>query len=255
MSLDTYIRERLTQRPILLMSHLVLGYPSLADNARVIDAMVAAGVELMELQFPFSEPTADGPVIARANQAALDQGFKVREGLAFAAEVVRRHPIPFLVMTYYNILHAFGVEAFIEAARAAGIRGLIIPDLPVQEADEAMAGCRRAGMDWIQLMTPTSDDARLREIGAQAGGFVYCVARKGVTGKVTDFNAPVAEFIDRCRLATDQPLAVGFGVRRPEDVAFLQGRAEIAVVGTASIELNQLEGAEAVGRLFAGLRG
>lgn len=252
--LEHHIRERLRQRPILLMSHLVLGYPSLEENERVIDAMVSAGVELMELQFPFSEPTADGPVIARANQAALDRGFKVREGLEFLARTTRRHPIPFLVMTYYNILFAYGVEAFIGAAATAGAKGLIIPDLPVQEAESAMGACQAAGMDWIQLMTPTSDDQRLALIGDQARGFVYCVARKGVTGKETDFSDPVGHFIQRCRRATNLPLAVGFGVKSPADVAFLQGKAEIAVVGTASIQIHDREGAEAVGRFMAGLR-
>ena len=247
-----YIRSR--GKPVLLMSHLVLGYPSLAENRAVIDQMVANGVDLMELQIPFSEPIADGPVIARANQSALEGGFKVEQGLAFIEETVRRHDIPFLIMTYFNILLAYGVEAFIERAARIGVHGLIVPDLPPQEAAEAMAWCRTRGLDWIQLMTPTSSDARLAVIGRDASGFCYCVARKGVTGKQTDFDADLSRFIARCRRATDVPLAVGFGVKNPADVAQLTGLAEIAVVGTAAIEIHDREGAEAVGRFFKGLR-
>lgn len=253
--LEPYIRERLKDRKILLMSHLVLGFPSLKENAEVIDAMVEGGVDVMELQIPFSEPSADGPVIARANQAALDGGFKVREGLAFIRETVEKHPIPFLIMTYYNILYAYGIEAFMKEAADAGVRGLIVPDLPLELAGEAMAQARACGLDWIQIMPPTSLDDRLNEIGAAASGFVYCAARKGVTGKNTDFGDEVGIFLDRCRAATSKPLAVGFGVKTRADVDYLVERgAEVAVVGTAAITVQQNQGAEAVGRFFADLR-
>ena len=264
-ALETDIRQRLhdphtgRRRAILLMSHWVLGHPSLDANREVIDQMVANGVDLMELQIPFSEPIADGPVIAHANQAALDNGFRVADGLAFIEETVRRHPIPFLIMTYYNILLAYGVERFIRAAARMGVRGLIIPDLPLQEAAQAMAWCQKwgataNGLAWIQLLTPTSTDARLQTIGSQAQGFCYCVARKGVTGAQTRFAQPVHQFLERCRRVTAVPLAVGFGVKSAEDVAHLVGRAEMAVVGSAALEIHQTQGAAAVGRFFAGLR-
>ncbi|MBF0454164.1 MAG: tryptophan synthase subunit alpha [Magnetococcales bacterium] len=251
------IDKQTQEKPILLMSHLVLGYPSLEENRQVIAQMVAGGVDLMELQIPFSEPIADGPMIARANQVALDGGFKVREGLAFIAEMVQEHPIPFLIMTYYNILVAYGVEDFIREAARMGVKGLIIPDLPPQEAGQAMDWCREHGggeLDWIQLMTPTSSDARLAEIGHNASGFVYCVARKGVTGNQTDFGKELATFIKRCRAATTLPLAVGFGVKSREDVAQLTGLADIAVIGTAAIHIHEAQGAEAVGQFFSTLR-
>lgn len=253
--LEPYIRERLKERKILLMSHLVLGYPSLEANAEVIDAMVEGGVDIMELQIPFSEPSADGPVIAQANQAALDEGFKVREGLAFIRKTVEKHSIPFLIMTYYNILYAYGVEKFLQEAADAGVRGLIIPDLPLELAEEAIAQAQARGLDWILIMPPTSRDDRLKEIGAAASGFVYCAARKGVTGKDTDFGDEVKIFLDRCRAATDKPLAVGFGVKTRADVDSLVERgAQVAVVGTAAITIHQNEGAKAVGRFFAGLQ-
>lgn len=262
-ALEGYIRQRLAGKnavaegvpPILLMSHIVLGYPSLEENAKVISQMVDNGVDLMELQIPFSEPVADGPEIAHANQLSLERGFRVEQGLAFIHEVTRRHPIPFLIMTYYNILFAHGVAAFIQRAAACGVHGLIVPDLPPEEAEEAMTLCREAGMDWIQLMTTTTPEERLHTIGARASGFCYCVARKGVTGKETAFSEELTSYLNRCQAATDVPLAVGFGVKEPADVAFLAGRAEIAVVGTAAIRIHLQEGAEAVGRFFARLQG
>ncbi|OSM06793.1 tryptophan synthase subunit alpha [Magnetofaba australis] len=253
-AIEPIIREKLSEKPILLMAHLVLGYPSIEENKKVIAQMVDAGVDLIELQIPFSEPIADGPVIAQANQAAIDAGFRVDAGLEAIAEITLTHDIPFLIMTYVNILHARGMGQFISDAAKAGVKGLIVPDLPLQEAGEAIAWSREAGLDWIQLMTPTSHDDRLAAIGAEADGFVYCVARRGVTGKNTSFDDSVGAFVTRCRAATKAPLAVGFGVKNAEDVAYLQGKAEIAVVGTAAIAAHREGGAEAVGRFFRGLR-
>lgn len=261
-SLEQTIRNRLKPPhgdAILLMSHWVLGYPSLEENHRLVDQMVANGVDLMELQIPFSEPIADGPVIAHANQRALESGFRVADGLRFIEETVGRHTIPFLVMTYYNILVAYGVEAFIKEVARMGVRGLIIPDLPPQEAGQAMAWCKQwgdahHGLDWIHLMTPTSTDSRLATVGTLAQGFCYCVARRGVTGKKTDFDADLNQFLHRCRQATSVPLAVGFGVKRAEDITRLTGLADIAVVGSAAIEVYQRHGIDAVGDFFAQLR-
>ncbi|ABK42864.1 tryptophan synthase, alpha chain [Magnetococcus marinus MC-1] len=254
-ALEGHIKDKLQQQDILLMSHIVLGYPSLQANREVIRAMVAGGVDLMELQIPFSEPIADGPTIARANQAALDGGFKVREGLAFIREVVAAFNIPFLIMTYTNILMAYGVERFIDEVADIGVKGLIIPDLPLEQAQAAIEQCRAKGMDWIGLMTPTSVDERLGKIGAAADGFVYCVARRGVTGSKTSFDEHVGAFMHRCRQATPVPLAVGFGVRSAEDVDYLKGKAEIAVVGSAALDLFDQAGAAALEPFFRGLRG
>lgn len=260
-SLQPLITERLAQRrscgdntPILLMAHLVLGYPSLAENEAVIASMAAAGVELIELQIPFSEPVADGPVIARANQDAINLGFKVRDGLEFIAKVTARYSPAFLIMTYYNILLAYGEDVFIREVARIGVRGLIVPDLPLEEATSLIALCREQGIDWIQIMTPTSDDVRLRQIGVAAQGFCYCVARKGVTGRQTDFRQGVVAFLERCRQATTLPLAVGFGVQSAADVMELVDMAQIAVVGTAALEIQRRGGAAAVGDFFAGLR-
>ena len=133
--LETYLRKRLEKKDILLMTHIVLGYPSFEDSLRIIESMVEAGVDLMELQIPFSEPIADGPVILQANQKALGAGVTVNDALRFAERVARTFEIPFLFMSYYNIPFRYGVEGFVSAMAEMGLQGAIIPDLPPEEGE------------------------------------------------------------------------------------------------------------------------
>ena len=256
MRLNDYIHQQLTspEKDILLMTHLVLGYPSLETNSKVIDAMVANGVELIEMQIPFSEPMADGPAIIRANQEAIDQGIKVRQCFDFASQMCKKHPIAFLFMTYYNILLQYGLEQFCHDASEIGIKGLIIPDLPPEEGDDFFALARSHGIDPILIYAPTSSQERMARLNESASGFIYCVARKGVTGQQTDLDADFNAYMQRCRQATDLPLAVGFGIAEASDVDQLRGKADIAVIGTKTINLVNEQGAEAVGPFIAGLR-
>jgi tryptophan synthase alpha chain len=199
--------------------------------------MVEAGVELMELQIPFSEPIADGPVIERANQVALAGGVTVDRCFAFAAECAAAHPIRFLFMSYYNILFRHGVRRFAERIASSGLAGAIVPDLPPEEGADYVAAMRENKLDPIFLYAPTTPEDRMEAIAAQAGGFVYCVARKGVTGMDTAFGNSVSEYLARARRATALPLAVGFGIKDKADVDFLKGRAEIAVIGSEMIRV------------------
>ncbi|TPV93750.1 MAG: tryptophan synthase subunit alpha [Myxococcales bacterium FL481] len=252
--LTEYIRRRREHHDILLMTHIVLGYPKFDDSLRMIEAMVENGVDLMELQIPFSEPMADGPVILRANQAALMSGSTVDRCLAMSEAVARRFDIPFVFMTYFNVVYARGGRQFAEQARAAGIRGAIIPDLPHEEGDDLLAHMREIGVDPILLFSPTTSDARMRAIAQRASGFVYCVARKGVTGAATDFEA-LDTYLARCRAATDLPLALGFGVKDRRDVAEIIGKVDVAVVGSQTIRVLDERGVGAVGAFVASLRG
>jgi tryptophan synthase alpha chain len=253
--LQNDIHRALEKQDILLMTHLVLGYPSFAANRQVVKQMAAAGVELIELQIPFSEPVADGPVIARACQASIAQGTTVEECLAFAAEMAGSHPkVIFLFMTYYNIVFRLGEEVFLERARRARVRGLIVPDLPIEEGADFFRAARRAGIDPIQIFAPTSTKERMHELEAFADGFIYCVARRGVTGAATAFGPEFDSYLARCRAATDLPLAVGFGIRSREDVDHLLGKADIAVIGSETIRIVEEHGPEAVGPFLAGLR-
>ena len=251
--LENYIRERRKERDVLLMTHIVIGYPDFDQSMRTVEAMVKAGVDLMELQVPFSEPIADGPVILHANQQALAAGITVEQCFEFAQTCVREFDIPFLFMTYYNIMFRHGVEKFIERMSGLGLRGAIVPDLPPEEADDYLAAMSRVGLDPIFIYSPNTTEQRLNYIAEYAKGFIYCVARKGVTGAETDFSKELGGYLGRCRAATDLPLAVGFGVKDQEDVKFLSGKADVAVVGSQSIRVLDEQGVPAVGEFVGGL--
>ena len=251
--LERAVRERLAHKDLLLMTHIVLGYPSFDDSLRVVERMVEAGVDLMELQIPFSEPMADGPVILKANSDALSHGARVERSFELAAAITARFDIPFLFMTYYNILFRHGVDDFVERMANIGIQGAIIPDLPPEEGGDYLAAMRRHQLAPVFIFTPNSSDERLRLLSDKSEGFVYTVARKGVTGKETTFSDELGDYLARCREATSLPLALGFGVKSHDDIEFIRGKADIAVVGSETIRVLEREGVDAVGPFIAGL--
>lgn len=252
--LESYLQDRLKEKKILLMTHIVLGYPSFEKSFDVIEAMVDAGVDLMELQIPFSEPIADGPVILHANQKALAAGARVRTCLEFAHRVTRSFDIPFLFMTYYNILFKYGVKEFASAMAAGGIKGAIVPDLPPEEGEVYLGAMQQNGLDPIFIFSPTTSDARMQYLASFGRGFIYCVARKGVTGINTDFSRQTEVYLARCRQGTDLSLALGFGVREKADIDFLKGKADIAVIGSQTIRLIDQSGVGAVREFIKTLR-
>ena len=154
--LEAYIRDRLKQKDLLLMTHIVLGYPDFDTSLRVVESMIESGVDLMELQIPFSEPMADGPVILKANSDALDHGARVEQSLELAAQITKRFDIPFLFMTYYNILFRNGVDSFVDRMKDIGIVGSIIPDLPPEEGSDYLEAMRRNELAPIHIFTPNS---------------------------------------------------------------------------------------------------
>ncbi len=252
--LEDYIRQMAEEKQILLMAHVVVGYPSIEESFELVRTLVDAGVDLMELQIPFSEPIADGPVILKANQAALANGVRVEDCFGFAHRVTGSCDIPFLLMTYYNIVFKRGEERFFAEAREADIRGAIVPDIPPEEGESYMAAAAANKVDPIFTFSPTSSPERIRYLARFGRGFFYCVARKGVTGAKTHFSAEMDEFLARCRKATQLPLALGFGVSSREDVEFLRGKAEVAVVGSQALRLLNTNGIQAVGDFFRSLR-
>ena len=254
MALEKYIKTKLENKDILLMTHIVLGYPSLDESYRIIETMVEAGVDIMELQIPFSEPTADGPVIVKANQHALDNGVKVEECIELAGKAANTFDIPFLIMTYYNIPYKYGIDNFTSKLTEKNLKGTIIPDLPPEEGGDFSDVMNKNNLDPIMLFSPTTTDERMSYLNSFAKGFIYCVARKGVTGKDTSFTEDLSEYLKRCRKATTLPLALGFGIKQKKDVDFLKGKVDIAVVGTQSIRIMEESGIEAVGEFINGLR-
>jgi tryptophan synthase alpha chain len=245
--LERDVRDGLARKPILLMTHLVVGYPSLAASWAMLEAMDAAGVDLVELQLPFSEPIADGPAFVKANQEAIRAGVSWATYFDFAARAASRFRFPMLFMGYCNSVLRMGGERFCARVAAAGMRGLIVADLPPEEGADLNARARAHALDPILLMTPANTPERLREIGRQASGFVYCLGRKGVTGKPTDVSQGVGDFLGRCRGATSLPLGLGFGIRTPADVSALRGLADIAIVGTACLETWEARGPDVYG--------
>lgn len=251
--LEAYIRGKLEREPLLLMTHAVVGYPSLDANWHMLEAMAGAGVDLVELQLPFSEPIADGPWFVRANHGAIEAHTSWDDYFGLVARATEAFDLGVLFMGYYNSVFRMGEERFAERLARAGARGFIVADLPPEEAVRLNAVARGEGLDPVLLMTPTSSEERLAEIARQASGLVYCVARKGVTGRRTDLSQGVGPFLARCRRATRLPLALGFGIKTPEDVRAVRGLADIAIVGTACLEAWERRGREGYGEFLESL--
>jgi tryptophan synthase alpha chain len=253
--LEDRIRALRKKKKLLLMPHLVLGYPSFGDNLKIIQKMVDAGAELIEMQIPFSEPMSDGPVILKANDDSLKNGTTTTKCLAFAQKVCTKYPDTiFLFMTYYNIPFVYGVAKFIKKAKAAGIEGLIVPDLPPEEGKNYIACCNKAGVSPIFIFTPTSTSERLKTLSRYCKGMVYCVGRKGVTGLKTKVDKSLNPLIKKYRSATKLPLALGFGIQNKNDIDALSADIAIAVIGTKILTLQKEKGIDAVGRFLKSLR-
>jgi len=251
--LEAEIRKRRANKDILLMTHIVLGYPSMDASRKIVHQMVEAGVDLMELQIPFSEPIADGPVILHANQRALAAGATVDGCFQLAEQLAKELPIPFVFMSYYNVAWKRGIARFAAQTREAGIRGAIIPDLPFEEGDALLSAFTQQELDPIFIFSPNTSEQRMKQIAEHARGFVYCVARKGVTGSQTEFTE-LGDYLARCRRATKLPLALGFGVKSRADVASITGQVDIAVVGSETIRVVDQHGVDAVPAFIRGLR-
>jgi len=254
MELESYIRDRLQKKDILIMTHIVVGYPSYEECFELVEAMVDSGVDLMELQIPFSEPIADGPVILRANQKALENGVTVQGCLELAGEIAHTFEIPFLIMTYYNVIYKYGIKRFIETMKRKGLKGAIVADLPPEEGKDYFNLMRRNGLSPIILFSPTTTFDRMRYLSDFGEGFVYCVARKGVTGAKTDFSEELANYLTLCHRATNLPIALGFGIKEKKDIDFLRGKAEIAVIGTQSLRIFEEDGISGVKIFLRNLR-
>ncbi len=252
--LESFVKTQLKEKKILLMTHIVLGYPTFEDSFKMVEEMVHAGVDLMELQIPFSEPIADGPVILHANQKALAGGATVQRCFDFAQKITHSFDIPFLFMSYYNILFKYGIDPFIKKMSETGLQGAIVPDLPPEEGKDYLNAMEKYRLSPIFIFSPTTPEKRMRYLSSFGKGFMYCVARKGVTGKDTQFSEQLGTYLDQCRLATDLPLALGFGVKDKTDIDFLKGKADIAVIGSQTIRIVEEKGVSAVKEFISSLR-
>jgi tryptophan synthase alpha chain len=233
---EAFARAR-AQRRAALIAYLVAGDPDTETTLAVIDALTAAGVDLIELGIPYGDPLADGPTIAAAGQRALVGGMRFGDSLAIAAQAHARGAAPLLFFTYVNPVDRFGAERFAHEARAAGAVGAIVPDVPLEELDAFAPPLRAAGLAIPLLIAPTTPQARAERIAAASTGFVYLVSRLGVTGARREPDvAWAADAIARLRPATPLPLAVGFGISTAAHVAAVGAVADGVIVGSALID-------------------
>ncbi len=218
-----------------LIGYLTAGDPSLDRTPALVAALERGGVDLIELGVPFSDPIADGPVIQRASERALAGGASLRNVLEVAARIRRDSQVPLLLFTYVNPVLRYGLEALARDAAAAGVDGVLLTDLSVEEAADYVAAMRRHNLDTVFLAAPTSTPARMELVATYSSGFVYLVSRTGVTGERDTLAGSAAELAAAMRRITDLPLAVGFGISRAEHVAAVGAVADAAVVGTAIV--------------------
>ncbi|MFN8111147.1 MAG: tryptophan synthase subunit alpha [Thermoleophilia bacterium] len=234
-----------------LAPYLMGGYPDPDASLAALRA-VAEHADLIELGIPFSDPLADGPTIQAAGQRALDAGVRPGDVLRIAEQLQDGPPV--VLMTYVNLLLRVGPRVFFERAARAGVAGMIIPDLPIDEGHELRDAARRAGVAMVAMAAPTTTDARLAAIGRQAEGFTYLVSVAGVTGGVVSVDDELRGFVERARRVIDTPLVVGFGIRTPEHAAAVGAFADGIAVGAEFIRaVERPDGPVAAGRLAAGL--
>ncbi|MGB0747479.1 MAG: tryptophan synthase subunit alpha [Magnetospiraceae bacterium] len=219
-----------------LVAFVTAGDPTAEVSAEILAGLPAAGADLIELGMPFSDPMADGPAIQASSQRALKAGMTLRGTLSLVAEFRKTDAdTPIVLMGYYNPIYQYGVEAFLADAKAAGVDGFIVVDLPPEEGAEFALPATQAGLDFIYLTTPTTDDARLPAVVEHASGFLYYVSITGITGAASADTAAVAAALDRLRRHSDLPLAVGFGIKTPDQAAAFARLADAAVVGSALV--------------------
>jgi len=221
-----------------LILYLTVGFPDLETTLALVPTIVAAGADIIELGIPFSDPLADGATIQRSSYAALQRGVTLETCLAACQELrTRGVEVPLILMGYYNPVLHYGLERFTEACAASGADGVIVPDLPPEEAGSLLQECRRRGIDVIFLLAPTSTDERIAAVCRASQGFIYCVSLTGVTGARHDLASGLPAFIARVRQHTDLPLAVGFGISSPAHVETIAATADAAVIGSALIDI------------------
>ncbi len=231
-------QELLQQRRRALIMYLTVGFPQRDSTTELVPAIVEAGADMIELGVPFSDPLADGATVQRATQIALANGVSVRYCLHTVREIRNGGvAVPLLLMGHYNPLLQYGLERFCADAADAGVDGLIIPDLPPEEATDLYTACQAHGLDLIFLLAPTSTDERIGQVAKLATGFIYCVALTGTTGARAELPDALPQFIGRVRSTTEMPLAVGFGISEPGHARQVAAVADGIIVGSALIDI------------------
>jgi tryptophan synthase alpha chain len=236
--IDARFAELKSQGRSAFITFVMAGDPDPATSLAIVKALAIAGSDLIEIGMPFTDPMADGPAIQAAGLRALKAGMTLKKTLAMLREFRRGDATtPLVLMGYYNPIYIYGVDQFLLDAKAAGVDGLIVVDLPPEEDDELCLPAMKAGLNFIRLATPTTDDRRLPAVLANTSGFVYYVSITGITGSASADSAAVAQAVARIKRHTRLPVCVGFGIRTPEAARAIAGYADGAVVGTALVDV------------------
>ena len=226
------------------IAFITCGDPNLGTTAECVRAAVDGGADLIELGIPFSDPTAEGPVIQSANARALAGGVTTDKVFAMVKELRRDVSVPMVFMTYANVVYSYGIERFCDRCVEAGIDGMILPDVPFEEKEEFAPACRERGLSFISLIAPTSEN-RVAMIAREAEGFLYIVSSMGVTGVRSEITTDIGAMVELVRKSTSIPCAVGFGISTPEQAAKMAGLSDGAIVGSAIVRLIAEHGTDA----------
>ena len=239
---QTFARLREAQAPGLV-TYITAGDPDLDRTAGILRALDRAGADVLEVGVPFSDPLADGPVIQRATERALAAGTTLCGVLDLLRSLRGEIAAPVVIFSYANPILRLGAEQFADRAREAGVDGVLVLDLPIEEADQSRSMLARRGIDTILLLSPTTTDDRLRRAAALGSGFLYAISRLGVTGARDALAAGAREMVERIRKVSDLPVALGFGISKPDHVREVGQWADAAVVGSALVDVIAREGA------------
>lgn len=236
-AVDAAFARRRAEGSLAFMPYITAGYPDQDASLAIGQTYAAHGADLIELGIPFSDPIGDGPTVQRSSSVALNGGMTVTRALALAAELTAKTTTPIVVMGYYNPIMSYGAARFCADAAGAGVGALIVPDMPLEEADELEGACRANGLHLAYLLAPTSTEERVQAVTTRASGFIYCVAVTGVTGARAELSRDLAPFLARVRARTSLPLVVGFGISKSEHITALHGLADGVVIASALIDL------------------
>ncbi|MCD8096844.1 MAG: tryptophan synthase subunit alpha [Lachnospiraceae bacterium] len=224
---------------------ITCGDPDLDTTGAIVRAMAENGADLIELGIPFSDPTAEGPVIQGANLRALSGGVTTDKIFDMVAELRKDVKLPMVFMTYANVVYSYGTERFLDRAAAIGMDGLILPDVPYEEKADFSGACKERGLDLISLIAPTSHE-RITMIAKEADGFIYCVSSLGVTGMRSEITTDVGAMVELVKSVSDIPAAIGFGISNPETAAKMAAKSDGVIVGSAIVKLIEKYGRDAV---------
>jgi tryptophan synthase alpha chain len=234
-AIDHLFRELRSQGRKALITFVTAGDPDLETSAGVLDVVAQSGSSLCEVGIPYSDPIADGPVIQASYTRALLRGFKLADAMAMLRNTAPRLKLPLVTMISYAIVYRVGSERFVTDLQGAGIAGLIVPDLPVDESAPLAALCRKAQLSLIQLVTPTTPPERAVRIAEASSGFLYYVSVTGITGERQELPADLVDNVGWLRTKTDLPICIGFGISRPEQVRLLSPFADGLIIGSALV--------------------